>query len=332
MYSLRAVAAALATVLGLAALAPALASLFGGVSPRLDILSHAAPIYVTVAGAAIFPGVISALMGKRGPLVIASIALAASLVVMAPEAFVAATTPRREAVARDRLKVIQFNALGGENRAAARAGAWLVSQDPDVVFLQEPGDAIEPLLRAGYHMACKGCGAAVLTKERPLRYHFVAGREGGASALAAATLRDGLGEFTVVSVHRAWPSRIREYARQERDLARLAASEAKGRMIVGGDFNSTPWSYQRRREDSELGLVRRTVLLPTWPAARISHNRLPSPFPYLLIDHVYAGAGWATINVTAGPRLGSDHLPVIVTLARRSDPADGGATRAVSPR
>lgn len=88
-------------------------------------------------------------------------------------------------------------------------------------------------------------------------------------------------------------------------------------MIIAGDFNSTPWSFARRRDDRDFGLIRRTRALFTWPAEKISHNRLPAPFPYLPIDHVYAGPGWATVSVERGPRLGSDHYPVVVTLAPR---------------
>ena len=39
------------------------------------------------------------------------------------------------------------------------------------------------------------------------------------------------------------------------------------------------------------------------------------PFPFLPIDHVYAGRDWRTVRVQRGPRLDSDHYPVIVRLA-----------------
>ena len=42
------------------------------------------------------------------------------------------------------------------------------------------------------------------------------------------------------------------------------------------------------------------------------------PFALLPIDHVYAGPGWRTVRAERGPRLGSDHYPVIVTLAPSS--------------
>jgi endonuclease/exonuclease/phosphatase (EEP) superfamily protein YafD len=85
-------------------------------------------------------------------------------------------------------------------------------------------------------------------------------------------------------------------------------------MVLGGDFNSTPWSFQRRRDDQALGLIRRDRALWSWPTGE-GQPRLPAPFPFLPLDHIYAGPGWATTSVRRGPRLGSDHYPIIVTLA-----------------
>ena len=62
-------------------------------------------------------------------------------------------------------------------------------------------------------------------------------------------------------------------------------------------------------------LIRRDRALFTWPAQQDSRLRWLGLFPILPIDHVYAGPGWATVKVERGPRLGSDHYPVIVTLA-----------------
>ena len=76
-----------------------------------------------------------------------------------------------------------------------------------------------------------------------------------------------------------------------------------------GDFNATPWSFTLQRLDHEFGLIRRDRALFSWPI----WPHLPAPF--LPIDHVYAGDGWATVKVERGPKLGSDHYPVILTLA-----------------
>ena len=61
-----------------------------------------------------------------------------------------------------------------------------------------------------------------------------------------------------------------------------------------------------------FGLERRTKALFSWPA----YLGAKVPFPFLPIDHVYAGKAWRTVSVKRGPRLGSDHYPVFVTLAR----------------
>jgi endonuclease/exonuclease/phosphatase (EEP) superfamily protein YafD len=83
-------------------------------------------------------------------------------------------------------------------------------------------------------------------------------------------------------------------------------------MILTGDLNTTPWSFGLQRLDRTLGLVRRDRALSTYPAQLFGR---PWPLPFLAIDHVYAGPGWATVKVERGPWLGSDHYPVIVTLA-----------------
>jgi endonuclease/exonuclease/phosphatase (EEP) superfamily protein YafD len=88
-------------------------------------------------------------------------------------------------------------------------------------------------------------------------------------------------------------------------------------MIIAGDFNSTPWSFALRRQDRLFGIERRTRALATWPARTL---RSEAPFPFLPIDHVYAGKGWRTVSMQRGPRLGSDHYPVIVVL-QATDPA-----------
>ena len=87
------------------------------------------------------------------------------------------------------------------------------------------------------------------------------------------------------------------------------------RLIVSGDFNSTPWSFSLKRQDRLFGLERRTRAMATWPAGDFSRMHFAIPFPVLPIDHVYAGEGWRTVEVRRGPMLGSDHYPVIITLA-----------------
>ena len=116
-----------------------------------------------------------------------------------------------------------------------------------------------------------------------------------------------------MGVHDAWPTDP-DQPYQERRLAAVIAAAPKDRLIVTGDFNSAPCSFARRRWDAVFGIPRRERALPSWPAR--TYKRLKwLGLPFLPIDHVYAGPGWATVSVARGPRLTSDHYPVVVTLA-----------------
>lgn len=103
------------------------------------------------------------------------------------------------------------------------------------------------------------------------------------------------------------------HAENSARLLQLMKDQPRERAILVGDFNSTPWSFARRREDAALGMERRTHALPTWPA-----NGLFG-LAFLPIDHVYAGSAWDTVSITRGPRLGSDHYPVVAVLAPRAN-------------
>jgi endonuclease/exonuclease/phosphatase (EEP) superfamily protein YafD len=301
--------------LALAAALLALSAQGGRVSDRLDVLTHFAPIYAAAAALALLlaltqSGLIRVVLAGAG-----LAGLASALWLMAPETLGAKFDPRAAPSARGAIKVVQFNAWG-RNARADEAVAWILAQNADVIFLQEGGKMRDTLVRrGGYRVTCGHCASLILTRSDPEGVYAPSRFERDKVFLAAATLADGRGPFTVVGVHRHWPVRFEQAARQASQLEQLLARYDRERVILAGDFNSTPWSFARRREDISLGLIRRTRGLPTWPAERVSHNRLPAPFPYLPIDHVYAGSGWATLSVERGPRLGSDHYPVVVTLA-----------------
>jgi endonuclease/exonuclease/phosphatase (EEP) superfamily protein YafD len=41
---------------------------------------------------------------------------------------------------------------------------------------------------------------------------------------------------------------------------------------------------------------------------------LPALLP---IDHIYAGRAWRTVRLVRGPRVGSEHYPLVIDLALR---------------
>ena len=298
----------------LASAALALAAIGGSFSPSLDVLTHFAPIYFAVGAA----GALLAL-GFRPPYRSIALGLAAVAMIGAGSLIAPELASNRAPVAgagEHRLKIIQFNAWGG-NQRVARATAWILAQEPDVIVLQEGGRLEYELQRlGGYYISCANCHSVILSKAAPIFSNTPASWRVEPPWTSIATLADPLGPITVFGVHRHWPNRTRLYATEMRDLRALVATYPKRDLIVSGDFNSTPWSFARRREDRELGLTRRTRALFSWPAERVSHNRLPMPFPIMPIDHIYAGPGWVTVKTERGPKLGSDHYPVVVILAR----------------
>lgn len=284
----------------------------GRVSARLDVLSHFAPIYLAVGLATTVLGLS---LGGLGLVWIAAPGLAAvvgAAALMAPE-YLAARQPTSTA-AGPRLTLIQFNIWGGNARPQA-ALAWILAQQPDIVVLQEDESLGPELVAAGFEVANPQGHAAIYSRWPILSQEGPTHGDNPRAVVSRATVAGEVGEFTVFGVHRPWPT---SFARQRRDMAllsRMVGARPKERTLLVGDFNSTPWSFIRRREDADLGLTRRTRALFTWPAERVSHNRLPALAPIFPIDHVYAGPGWRTVEVRRGPRLGSDHYPVVIVLA-----------------
>jgi endonuclease/exonuclease/phosphatase (EEP) superfamily protein YafD len=302
---------AAAAVIALACAVLAVAGQWGRWSPRLDNLNHAAPFWLLGAFAA--AGLWAAAgRSERVTPVLALVAVVASAWLIAPEiAGAIHFGPGRPS--REVLKVIQFN-VWADNIDPAGTARWIASQDADVVVLEEATPPIAEALQARYPYAtvCNRhdyCSTMILSRRRP-----IAEAAHGSLSQGWATYPGAGGPFTVVGAHVSWPWPPGAQAAQSRVLALMLAHLPKARMIVAGDFNSTPWTFALRRQDRAFGLERRTRALFSWPAVNTFDWRKPSPLPLLPIDHVYAGPGWRTVSVRRGPKLGSDHYPVVVTL------------------
>lgn len=295
----------------LCALAAGLAQL-GRRSLGWDVLSHAAPVYLAGGLLAVALGLLFHDRYRALVIVAGLAATVAAALLMAPEYLRSAGA--RAAPGPAALKIVQFNIWGGEGGLDAPM-AWLAAQKPDVVVMEETNRRVrEAVVRAtGLHMTAGRSNVLIFSRETPVSVLRPVDDRAGPMSLIGATFHDAAGDFTVLGVHYPWPTEFERLAPTP-DLIRIVRSLPADSTILSGDFNSTPWSFARRREDEAFGLIRRTRALPTWPAGR------HVPFPILPIDHVYAGDGWATVKVERGPLLGSDHYPVVVTLARRHGP------------
>ena len=233
---------------------------------------------------------------------------------VAPE-FLRSTGPTAPPSAPGQIKVIELN-VWRDNRHLPQIADWLASQHPDVVVLVECGPRLRDavLQRLGWRGTAGYLSSTMIFT--PQRYTVMT-RPSVARAsqltFVNATYANESGPFEIVATHLGWPGS--QQAGQRRDLRKVILERPMDRMILAGDFNSTPWSFARRQDDHAFGLIRRDRAMWSWPAEFTGQHGFRAPFPFLPIDHVYAGPGWATVSVSRGPRLGSDHYPLIAVLA-----------------
>jgi endonuclease/exonuclease/phosphatase (EEP) superfamily protein YafD len=303
-------------LLALACAAAALLAHGGRVSLTLDILSHFAPLWLAGALAAVaLAGLALQAVWRRTVLVIGLVGALAAGALIAPE-LLRSTGPKAAPDAPGRLKIIQFN-VWNQNRDYDQTAAWIARENPDVAVLVEASGELRRRLRAalpGWHVGGRG-EVILLSRRAPVSQFYIPVGKHRVAPLAGAAFADDRGAYTVVGVHNAWPTDIADQQRQEARLAKVLAGLPRASTIVSGDFNSTPWAFSRQRWDRAFGLIRRDQAVFTWPAEDRRSHRIRAPLPFLPIDHVYAGPDWATVSVRRGPRLGSDHYPVVVILA-----------------
>lgn len=234
----------------------------------------------------------------------------------------AAPAAEAGSVAHD-LRIVQFNAWK-DNPTPAVAARWILAQRPDIVLLAEVGPQspllrlLSPLVPRRINCAASDrCSTWILTR-LPVRaaQGLAQGDPENRRALSAAWARldGGCGDLDVLAVHlaRPWP-----YAGQRSDLARLGEEVARlprDRLLIAGDFNLPAWQQRMRQLEAQLAPMRRaTQLRPTWPA-RIGDAAMQ---PLLPLDHLFLGPHWRVVSIHLGPRLGSDHLPLVTTIRPR---------------
>jgi endonuclease/exonuclease/phosphatase (EEP) superfamily protein YafD len=285
----------------------------GRTSLTFDLLAHFAPIWLVAGLVAVLGGLAFRGRERLAICLVGLVGVAASGSLILPE-FTRDAGPQAPTSAPGQIKLIQFN-VWHHSPDLRKSLDWLAAQDPDIAVLEETTPALRDLVIAQnrWQIACPRCEVMILSKRpaadsSPLRL----GRTPG--PITRATFQDAHGAFTVIGVHNAWPT-DEDQPMQEERLAQAIAMFPRDRTIVAGDFNSAPWSFARRRWDKAFGIPRRERALFSWPAQPNYGLGSLSDLPFLPLDHVYAGPGWATVSVKRGPRLGSDHYPVIVTLA-----------------
>ncbi len=308
-------AVALALGLGAGCLFAAVMAQGGRFSPRLDLLTHFAPFWLLGALVALACGLAVTSAALRPLiLIVAGLGIVASAALILPEVL----RPIRPAVGAGvgrQVKLIQLNAWN-ENVDVEGTADWVARQNPDLVLVEEVEEPIRlALIKRGFHYSRGMVRTAIFSRIAPSAPPFFIAEPDWhvLPPFARATFDGPDGSFSVISTHFTWPTKGFQKG-QARALDVLVHRYDTRRLILAGDFNLTPWSFALRRIDRDYGLERRDRAIFSWPA-RPFLGHLRSPLAFLPIDHVYAGSAWRTVRIERGPRLGSDHYPVMITLA-----------------
>ena len=296
-----------------AGLLAALAAQAGRVSQKLDVLADFAPIWLLAGALATLYG---AGRGRRGLFILGLLGIVASADLIAPE-IVRPVRPAVASSAPNQIKLIQYNAWEGNSRTDADA-EWLARQKPDFILVEDAEPPItQALVRRGFLLTKGVADVAIFSRAPRLKHPFPIPKDQWPllPVFARGTFEAADGKpFSLIAVHLRRPT-DRLPLSAAFTLGRLVDNYEKSRLILAGDFNLAPWSFSLRQIDRRYGLERRDRALFSWPARLPFSWPAPWPVPFMPIDHVLAGSAWRTVSITCGPRLGSDHYPVIVILA-----------------
>lgn len=277
--------------------------------PVADLPNHFTPLMlaVAVAGLVLLPFCARELPRRRVRVVLglglAGVAAVNSVPLLGSVSTAVVAAPG----ATHTLTVVSFNVFGS-TRYIDHAARWLREQEADVIVLQEMTRATrEPMrlaLAATYpHVHDCNCNDIVMYSRRPWVAAGGQSRTGERPAMSWLTMADADGaEVRVIGLHTRYNLVPYMYAAQFDWLVRHIP-KLGGRVIVAGDFNATPWSWQMTRLAAS-GLRRHGTYEASWPW----------PLPMMLIDNVLTTPDIKSVSFRTGPFLGSDHLPVVVTV------------------
>jgi len=296
----------------------AVLALGGVVNPKLDLLAHFAPLWLLGCAGTLLLSASANEPFRAAGMLLSSVGILAAATLMAPEVLRSAG-PQAPASAPGQLKIVQFN-VWRENRDVRNTVEWLANQHADIMILEETTPEMQALLKAqpGWQLSCQFCKTVIVSQlpyRRPKLRRTNEERTVVSVSMAQGIFEDQHGTFAVLAAHNGWPTDWKQQSLQEEYVAKNVGRYPTERTILAGDFNSTPWSFSRRAWDHRFGLIRRERGVFSWPAGGLGGLGAKLPFPLLPIDHLYAGSGWATVSVRRGPKLSSDHYPLVVILA-----------------
>ncbi len=278
----------------------------------LELFSHFRPQYLL---SALLLALIFLALRKRtyGGLMLAVTLLNASFVTpwyLGPKQDVAAEAPR--------IKLLHANVLT-DNESHTELIDLVASENPDLVFVQEltpEWSQALTALHADYpyrHSEPRDdpFGIAVYSRIRLDSVQLIRSPPLDLPTLRVQASIDGTA-LTVISTHPIHPLGRSLYAARNEQLVSIAdiVMAGDGPTVLVGDLNISMWSHRYRELERVTGLRNARYgfgILPTWPTFL--------PIALIPIDHCLVSPGVSVLDMKTGPSIGSDHLPLIVTLA-----------------
>ncbi|MEM0951302.1 MAG: endonuclease/exonuclease/phosphatase family protein [Cyanobacteria bacterium P01_H01_bin.74] len=239
------------------------------------------------------------------------------------------------------LKLLHLNLQGGRNRNIDSIQTLIQHEKPDLIDFVEYEPPWPVLLsQAGilkaYPYQLQRPGGIILLSKNPIKlaqkkFRLPKNNPDNASIQARsllASVQVNHQPVTVFVMHPLPPvtpklARIQQEA-FEAVQSNLSHLDPNQRLVMVGDLNTTPWEkhFQLLTKPNALTDTQHlTGYSPTWPVI------IPLPFSTtsipvwpllhqaigLSLDHVLVGQGIEVLQRSVGERVGSDHLPVIVS-------------------
>lgn len=226
--------------------------------------------------------------------------------------------PASGSVGATQLTVMQAN-VWSSNTDHQRLFDLLDKEAPDVVLLQEVSpqwlialDALRQSYPYSYAEVREGnFGIALFSRVPFASASHIDSPPSGYPTIVATLDMDGAALHVVVT-HPMIPMNPQLYSDRNKQLESIADlfEGLHGPQMLVGDLNASMWDIHYRSLEDTTGLRNARTgfgMVPTWPTFM--------PFAMIPIDHVLVSDDISVVEMRTGPRIGSDHLPLFVTIA-----------------